>query len=112
MTRHLRFFFTLPLQVFPLKDYQHKIQPYIHLPWHRNITGIVEVIQGDTKAYVFFEKEYGDMHSYVRSCKRLSEEQAAKLFKQIISAVCHCHQSNIVLGDLKLRKFVFSDKER
>ncbi|KAM5157337.1 tribbles homolog 1 [Mantella aurantiaca] len=102
----------LQCKVFPLKDYQNKIQPYIHLPWHRNITGIVEVIQGESKAYVFFEKEYGDMHSYVRSCKRLSEEQAAKLFKQIISAVSHCHQSNIVLGDLKLRKFVFSDKER
>ncbi|XP_072266754.1 tribbles homolog 1 [Pyxicephalus adspersus] len=102
----------LQCKVFPLKVYQNKIQPYIHLPWHRNITGIVEVIQGETKAYVFFEKEFGDMHSYVRSCKRLSEEQAAKLFKQIISAVSHCHQSNIVLGDLKLRKFVFSDKER
>ncbi|XP_075438227.1 tribbles homolog 1 [Ascaphus truei] len=52
------------------------------------------------------------MHTYVRSCKRLGEEEASKLFKQIISAVSHCHQSSIVLGDLKLRKFVFSDKER
>nr|XP_015097913.1 tribbles homolog 1 [Vicugna pacos] len=52
------------------------------------------------------------MHSYVRSRKRLREEEAARLFKQIVSAVAHCHQSAIVLGDLKLRKFVFSTEER
>lgn len=99
-------------QVFPLKHYQDKIRPYVQLPSHRNITGVVEVILGDTKAYVFFEKDFGDMHSYVRSCKRLREEEAARLFRQIVAAVAHCHQSAIVLGDLKLRKFVFSNEER
>ncbi|KAF4798187.1 Tribbles 1 [Turdus rufiventris] len=103
---------TIAKAVFPLKHYQDKIRPYIQLPSHRNITGVVEVILGDTKAYVFFEKDFGDMHSYVRSCKRLREEEAARLFKQIVSAVAHCHQSAIVLGDLKLRKFVFSNEER
>ncbi|XP_048142853.1 tribbles homolog 1 [Corvus hawaiiensis] len=102
----------LRCKVFPLKHYQDKIRPYIQLPSHRNITGVVEVILGDTKAYVFFEKDFGDMHSYVRSRKRLREEEAARLFKQIVSAVAHCHQSAIVLGDLKLRKFVFSNEER
>ncbi|XP_011225174.1 tribbles homolog 1 isoform X2 [Ailuropoda melanoleuca] len=101
-----------PQRVFPIKHYQDKIRPYIQLPSHRNITGIVEVILGETKAYVFFEKDFGDMHSYVRSRKRLREEEAARLFKQIVSAVAHCHQSAIVLGDLKLRKFVFSTEER
>ncbi|XP_070337691.1 tribbles homolog 1 isoform X2 [Equus asinus] len=99
-------------KVFPIKHYQDKIRPYIQLPSHRNITGIVEVILGETKAYVFFERDFGDMHSYVRSRKRLREEEAARLFKQIVSAVAHCHQSAIVLGDLKLRKFVFSTEER
>ncbi|XP_063155754.1 tribbles homolog 1 [Candoia aspera] len=102
----------LRCKVFPLKHYQDKIRPYIQLPSHRNITGIVEAILGDTKAYVFFDKDFGDMHSYVRSCKRLPEQEAARLFKQIVSAVAHCHQSAIVLGDLKLRKFVFSNEER
>ncbi|XP_053106366.1 tribbles homolog 1 isoform X1 [Hemicordylus capensis] len=102
----------LRCKVFPLKHYQDKIRPYIQLPSHRNITGIVEVILGETKAYVFFDKDFGDMHSYVRSCKRLLEQEAARLFKQIVSAVAHCHQSAIVLGDLKLRKFVFSTEER
>lgn len=99
-------------QEFPIKHYQDKIRPYIQLPSHSNITGIVEVLLGESKAYVFFEKDFGDMHSYVRSRKRLREEEAALLFKQIVSAVAHCHQSAIVLGDLKLRKFVFSTEER
>lgn len=102
----------LRCKVFPIKHYQDKIRPYIQLPSHRNITGIVEVVLGESKAYVFFEKDFGDMHSYVRSRKRLREEEAARLFKQIVSAVAHCHQSAIVLGDLKLRKFVFSTEER
>nr|KAF6326782.1 tribbles pseudokinase 1 [Pipistrellus kuhlii] len=102
----------LRCKVFPLKHYQDKIRPYIQLPSHRNITGIVEVILGETWAYVFFERDFGDMHSYVRSRKRLREEEASRLFKQIVSAVAHCHQSAIVLGDLKLRKFVFSTEER
>uniref|UniRef100_A0A286XHK9 Tribbles homolog 1 n=2 Tax=Cavia porcellus TaxID=10141 RepID=A0A286XHK9_CAVPO len=102
----------LRCKVFPIKHYQDKIRPYIQLPSHSNITGIMEVILGETKAYVFFEKDFGDMHSYVRSRKRLREEEAARLFKQIVSAVAHCHQSAIVLGDLKLRKFVFSTEER
>ncbi|KAF7237829.1 hypothetical protein EYD10_15469 [Varanus komodoensis] len=102
----------LRCKVFPLQHYQDKIRPYIQLPSHRNITGIAEVILGDTKAYVFFDRDFGNMHSYVRSCKRLPEQEAARLFKQIVSAVAHCHQSAIVLGDLKLRKFVFSSEER
>nr|XP_033789736.1 tribbles homolog 1 [Geotrypetes seraphini] len=102
----------LQCKVFPIKHYLDKIRPYIQLPWHRNITGIVEVLLGESIAYVFFPKDFGDMHSYVRCCKRLGEVEAARLFKQIVLAVAHCHQSGIVLGDLKLRKFVFSDKER
>ncbi|XP_069477723.1 tribbles homolog 1 [Ambystoma mexicanum] len=102
----------LQCKVFPIKHYQDKIMPYLQLPWHQNITGIVEVIVGESKAYVFLEKDFGDMHSYVRRCKRLGEQEAAHLFKQIVEAVAHCHQSAVVLGDLKLRKFVFSDEER
>ncbi|KAG8441641.1 hypothetical protein GDO86_010719 [Hymenochirus boettgeri] len=102
----------LHCKVFPLKHYQNKIESYIHLPFHPNITGIVEVVQGENDAYVFFEKDFGDMHCYVRSCKCVGEEEAAKLFRQIVSAVDHCHRHSVVLGDLKLRKFVFADKER
>jgi hypothetical protein len=29
-----------------------------------------------------------------------------------VKAVCRCHEAGIVLRDLKLRKFVFKDKDR
>uniref|UniRef100_A0A8C6SDJ0 Tribbles homolog 2 n=1 Tax=Neogobius melanostomus TaxID=47308 RepID=A0A8C6SDJ0_9GOBI len=52
------------------------------------------------------------MHSFVRTCKKLREDEAARLFHQIVSAVAHCHDNGLVLRDLKLRKFVFKNEER
>ncbi|XP_026989673.1 tribbles homolog 1 [Tachysurus fulvidraco] len=102
----------LVCKVFDMGQYQEKIRAYSVLPRHRNIGQIKDIILGERKAYVFQEKDYGDMHTFVKSCKRLPEEQASKLFYQIASAVAHCHQNSIVLGDLKLRKFVFADEKR
>jgi len=53
-----------------------------------------------------------NLHSIVRSKKRLSEADAAPLFAQVVAAVAHCHEKNIVLRDLKLRKFIFKDEAR
>lgn len=86
--------------------------PYRHLASHENINEIVDVIVGENKAYVFMQRSYGDLHSYVRTKKRLKENEASKLFVQIVRAVSHCHRSGIVLRDLKLRKFVFKNKDR
>ncbi|KAG9279695.1 tribbles homolog 1 [Astyanax mexicanus] len=99
-------------KVFNMGQYQEKIRAYSMLPRHRNIAQIKDIVLGERKAYVFQEKDYGDMHTFLKSCKRVPEEQAAKLFYQVASAVSHCHQAGIVLGDLKLRKFVFSDEKR
>ncbi|XP_041716198.1 tribbles homolog 2 isoform X2 [Coregonus clupeaformis] len=52
------------------------------------------------------------MHSFVRTCKKLREDEAARLFRQIASAVAHCHDNGVVLRDLKLRKFVFRNEDR
>ncbi|KAF5909126.1 protein FAM92A isoform X1, partial [Clarias magur] len=101
----------LVCKVFDMGQYQEKIRSYSMLPRHRNIAQLKDILLGERKAYVFQEKDYGDMHTFVKSCKRLPEKQASKLFYQIASAVAHCHQNGIVLGDLKLRKFVFADEK-
>ncbi|GCB74713.1 hypothetical protein scyTo_0003804 [Scyliorhinus torazame] len=98
-------------KVFDIKSYRDEIGPYLQIPAHENITAIEEIILGERRCYVFLGKGHGDMHLYMRSCKRLDEEEAARLFRQIVSAVAHCHSSGIVLRDLKLRKFVFADKQ-
>uniref|UniRef100_UPI00398EBDC9 tribbles homolog 1-like n=1 Tax=Pristiophorus japonicus TaxID=55135 RepID=UPI00398EBDC9 len=99
-------------KVFDIKRYRDEIAPYLQIPAHENITAIEEIILGEQRCYVFLAKGHGDMHLYMRSCKRLGEEAAARLFQQIASAVAHCHDSGIVLRDLKLRKFVFADEQR
>lgn len=102
----------LVCKVFEISCYQESLAPCFCLSAHSNINQITEIILGETKAYVFFERSYGDMHSFVRTCKKLREEEAARLFYQIASAVAHCHDGGLVLRDLKLRKFIFKDEER
>ncbi|XP_029976584.1 tribbles homolog 1 [Salarias fasciatus] len=99
-------------KVFDMGVYQEKIRAYGILPAHRNVAGIRDIILGERKAYVFLDKDFGDMHTLVKSCRRLDEEHACRLFRQVALAVAHCHQAGIVLGDLKLRKFVFADEKR
>lgn len=88
------------------------LAPYTRLESHENINDIVDVIVGESKAYLFMQNSHGDLHSYVKTKKRLREEEAVKLFRQIVKAVHSCHEAGIVLRDLKLRKFVFKDKDR
>nr|XP_020040047.1 tribbles homolog 2 isoform X1 [Castor canadensis] len=101
----------LVCKVFEISCYQESLAPCFCLSAHSNINQITEILLGETKAYVFFERSYGDMHSFVRTCKKLREEEAARLFYQIASAVAHCHDGGLVLRDLKLRKFIFKDEE-
>ncbi|KAJ8387834.1 hypothetical protein AAFF_G00149830 [Aldrovandia affinis] len=102
----------LVCKLFDITRYQESLAAYLCLSAHTNINQIVEIILGDTKAYVFFERSHGDMHSFVRSYKKLREDEAARLFHQMASAVAHCHDNGLVLRDIKLRKFVFKNDDR
>ncbi|CAH1776104.1 unnamed protein product, partial [Owenia fusiformis] len=99
-------------KVFGLDKYQKSLTPYFRVGSHEYIREIHEIILGSTNAYVFFDQNHGDLHSYVRSKKRLGETEARNLFSQIVEAVAHCHESGVVLRDLKLRKFVFTNEEK
>lgn len=55
---------------------------------------------------------YGSFHDYVIERKRLTEMQSQNYFRQICRIVEFFHARNVVLRDLKLRKFVFADEER
>ena len=100
------------LQVIPLRGYQDRLAAYIRIGDHENICGLQDVVIGQDSVYVFLPGHHGDMHAYVRSRKRLGEEEAQLLFTQVLNAVTHCHQRGVVLRDLKLRRFVFTDEHR
>ncbi|KAF6030416.1 TRIB2 [Bugula neritina] len=72
-------------KVFTQDNYRAKIAAYCRLYENTSVVKIHEIIQGDKFVYVFFDKNYGDLHSYVRRKKRLKEEEAVALFKQIAS---------------------------
>lgn len=99
-------------KVFPLSKYRELLAPHWEAGIHDHINGISEIILGRTQAYVLFQRSYEDLHSYIRSRRRLREPEAASLFSQILSAIQHCHERGIILRDLKLRKFVFIDEQR
>lgn len=102
----------LVCKVVPLDKYRDVLSAYWCVGTHDHINEVEEILLGETQAYVFFARNYGDLHSYIRAKRKLKEAEASRLFNQIVSAVRHCHQNGIVLRDLKLRKFVFKDAER
>lgn len=64
------------------------------------------------RAWVVFNAHHGDLHSYVRVRRRLREAEAQRLFSKVATTVAACHDAGLVLRDLKLRKFVFTDPDR
>jgi tribbles-like protein len=99
-------------KTYPLSKYREQLAPHWQSGFHTHIADIVEILLGSTKAYVILRRSYEDLHSYIRKKRRLREAEAAELFRQIVSAIKHCHRRGIVLRDLKLRKFVFIDQQR
>uniref|UniRef100_F7B5N7 Tribbles homolog 2 n=1 Tax=Ciona intestinalis TaxID=7719 RepID=F7B5N7_CIOIN len=101
-------------KVYKRADYMKVVDGYFRVAPHPHINSVVDVVVGPTNAYLFFLPGFHaeNLHSYVRSKQRLQEVAAAPLFKQVVSAVAHVHKNNIVLRDLKLRKFIFRDMER
>ncbi|KAG7270199.1 hypothetical protein CRUP_035931 [Coryphaenoides rupestris] len=102
----------LVCKVFDMAVYQEKIRGYSALPPHANVAAVRDIVLGERRAYVFWDPQHGDLHALVRSRRRLDEGHARALFRQAARAVAHCHRAGVVLGDLKLRKFVFADEKR
>lgn len=79
---------------------------------HSGINQVQKIIVGRVHTFILFPPSYGDLQSYVRNKKRLRESEAMPLFQQVMQIVADCHSNGIILRDLKLQKFIFSNKER
>ena len=74
---------------------------------HPNITKILEMFEDDD--YILISMEYingGNLFSFVKKRRKLSEKTAKFLFRQIILGIKHIHSHKIVHRDIKLENIL------
>ena len=74
---------------------------------HPNITKILEMFEDDE--YILISMEYingGNLFSFVKKRRKLSEKTAKFLFRQIILGIKHMHSHKIVHRDIKLENIL------
>ena len=78
---------------------------------HKNITKILEMFEDDK--YILIIMEYingGNLFSFVKKRRKLSEKISKFLFKQIILGLQHIHSHNIVHRDVKLENIIQNEE--
>lgn len=98
----------LSCRVYDYKFFQNKAVLF-STGYVKGVHPIREVLTTQTRAFVFSNLSYGDLHQYLREKKRLTEVEAAPLFRQIVGLVTDAHHGGVALRDIKLKKFVFED---
>ena len=74
---------------------------------HPNVTKILEMFEDDE--YILIAMEYingGNLFSFVKKRRKLSEKTAKFLFRQIILGIKHIHSKKIVHRDIKLENIL------
>ena len=80
---------------------------------HPNITKILETFEDDK--YIFIIMEYingGNLFSFVKKRRKLSEKISKFLFRQIILGIQHIHSKKIVHRDIKLENILIDLNNR
>ncbi|KAM5313930.1 testis-specific serine/threonine-protein kinase 5-like [Glossophaga mutica] len=84
---------------------------------HLNVVQLYETYHNSQRAYLVLELAGGgDLLEHInavsdhRCCPGLEEEEARRLFRQLVSAVAHCHSSGVVHRDLKCENILLDDR--
>ena len=81
--------------------------------FHFNIIKLYEVIETEDAIFLIMEyAEGGDLSSYITKKKYLSENEARKIFQQLIDTVYYLHQIGVCHRNLKLENILFSSKKK
>ena len=78
---------------------------------HPNIMQIYEVF--DNKSHFYIVSEYcqgGELFDALNNIGNFSENDAAYIIKQLLSAICYCHQNHVVHRDLKPENILLDEK--
>ena len=96
-------------------DYQRrKVMQEVHLlkkVRHTNVIRLLEVFE--SPKHLLMVMEYaggGDLLQYVKKRKRLEEDEARRIFKQIIYGLAHCHCRSVLHRDIKLDNILLDNE--
>jgi len=74
---------------------------------HRHVVKLYDVIETQCHVYIVLELIEGqELSEYLLARKRLTEDEARRLFQQIIDGVEHCHSRKVAHRDLKLENIL------
>jgi len=80
---------------------------------HANIMKIFEMFEDKNKYYIVSEfLEGGELFDRIIQNDHFSEKEAAKVIREVLSAVAYCHKHNIVHRDLKPENLVYESKKK
>jgi len=88
-----------------------KSAPHPNLPRLLSCVDSVPIDQSNKEgSAMLFPEYFSDLHSVIRSQEKLSEAIARSYFLPLMTAIAHCHARQIVLGDIRLGKIMFTDR--
>ena len=80
---------------------------------HKNIIKLYQVLQTENHLYLVTDFcEGGELFDFLIINGRLKENQARRLFKQILDAIEYLHQNEICHRDLKAENLLLSDDKK
>lgn len=79
---------------------------------HPNLCKLYEIIQDRRNLYLVLENcEGGELFDYITEKNKLNEDEAGKVFRQIMLAINHLHFKGICHRDIKPENLMFLDKD-
>ncbi|KAI3654153.1 hypothetical protein MP228_000872 [Amoeboaphelidium protococcarum] len=79
---------------------------------HPNIIKLHQVIDTEGELYIIMDyASGGELIDYIAAKGNLSEKEGRKFFRQLVSAIDHCHLAGVVHRDLKLENMLLSDSK-
>ncbi|KAJ3034559.1 Map microtubule affinity-regulating kinase, partial [Rhizophlyctis rosea] len=78
---------------------------------HPNVIRLYQVMETEDECFVIMEYATGgELIEYIAARDHLTEKEARRFFRQIISAMDHCHLANVVHRDLKLENLLLNQE--